>query len=146
MLTNLSTMTVPYHVDYESFCAFLFLGFLGREGASSWRKNWLWEWQGFRLDLCVSLICSSNTHLVSWCETSLILFWFFSVWTFDTETECWSVVEAKGDIPVLSLDLLHFLLCICTYILVNILWNSCNFVIGINSLSMHYTDTWYLNY
>ncbi|KAH9765672.1 Galactose oxidase/kelch repeat superfamily protein [Citrus sinensis] len=23
-----------------------------------------------------------------------------SVWTFDTETECWSVVEAKGDIPV----------------------------------------------
>lgn len=125
-LTNLSTMTVPYHVDYESFgttfelkvlsVLFLFLDFLGKEGAPSWRKNWLWQWQGFRLDLCVSLFFSSNTYLASWHETNPILFWFCSVWTFDTETECWSVVEAKGDIPVLSFNLLYVLLCIYTYI------------------------------
>ena len=24
----------------------------------------------------------------------------FVVWAFDTETECWSLMEAKGDIPV----------------------------------------------
>lgn len=25
---------------------------------------------------------------------------FVPVWAFDTETECWSLMEAKGDIPV----------------------------------------------
>ena len=24
----------------------------------------------------------------------------FVVWAFDTETECWSLIEAKGDVPV----------------------------------------------
>lgn len=27
-------------------------------------------------------------------------FVFCIVWAFDTETECWSLMEAKGDIPV----------------------------------------------
>lgn len=31
----------------------------------------------------------TNLYLILW-----------SVWSFDTETECWSLMEAKGDIPV----------------------------------------------
>lgn len=35
--------------------------------------------------------CSTNNLL---CDLT------FVVWVFDTETECWSLMEAKGDIPV----------------------------------------------
>jgi len=33
-------------------------------------------------------------------EVALIIFLVFAVWAFDTESECWSLMEAKGDIPV----------------------------------------------
>lgn len=32
----------------------------------------------------------------------------FVVWAFDTETECWSQIEAKGDIPVFCFYLIKF--------------------------------------
>ena len=30
-----------------------------------------------------------------------LIFVVLAVWAFDTQTECWSLMEAKGDIPVL---------------------------------------------
>ncbi|XP_015892657.3 acyl-CoA-binding domain-containing protein 6 isoform X2 [Ziziphus jujuba] len=50
--------------------------------------------------------CKGHT-LVSWGKKALLIGGKtepgsdrVSVWAFDTETECWSLVEAKGDIPV----------------------------------------------
>lgn len=57
--------------------------------------------------------------------SSFIFIYLFSVWSFDIETECWSHVETKGDIPVL-LKLKTSLVYICfTFINHNlwILWN-----------------------
>lgn len=44
--------------------------------------------------------------ILSFIRMILILSLVFSVWTFDTETECWSLMDAKGDIPVTSFKLI----------------------------------------
>jgi len=85
-----------------SFCCWSALGFLGEEGTSYWRKNWSSKWPNFWLDLCVY----HNHVVVTWYSCMIWnytnVFFAFAVWAFDTETECWSLVEAKGDIPVPS--------------------------------------------
>lgn len=40
---------------------------------------------------------SIDTVLLLFCK---LIFVVLAVWAFDTETECWSLMEAKGDIPV----------------------------------------------
>lgn len=31
----------------------------------------------------------------------LYLYIFLAVWAFDTDSECWSLMDAKGDVPVI---------------------------------------------
>lgn len=55
-------------------------------------------------------------------SSSNCYFWLFIVWAFDTETECWSLIEAKGDIPVGILKIkipvllkVDFVDCLCAF-------------------------------
>lgn len=79
---------------------------MGEECHSCWRENWSTFWPDIRLDSTVRFskecefsfgqmlyfpICSRNIrNFIS----------FIAVWSFNTETDLWSYIEVKGDIPV----------------------------------------------
>lgn len=44
--------------------------------------------------------CNSSVLFVAVGIILIIIFGVCIVWAFDTETACWSLMEAKGDIPV----------------------------------------------
>jgi len=73
-------------------------GILGEKSTAHWRENGPRKWQNFRFNSC-SLHVIVLSCLLLW-NCSDYNFGVCIVWAFDTETECWSLMEAKGDIPV----------------------------------------------
>lgn len=93
-------------------CPFL-PGFLGEKGSPYWWENWPSQWQNFRLHIflfttVVIPICSLTWSYVIQTLASV-------VWAFDTETECWSLMEAKGDTPVICLHYFENLATSCPF-------------------------------
>lgn len=49
-------------------------------------------------------------------QNDVVFVYIMAVWAFDTDSECWSLMEAKGDLPVIFFKVLNIHFKVCGFI------------------------------